>query len=421
MTREEYLAKRTNLANEAEQLINDGKVEDADAKMKDIEALDTQFDSEATAMANLAALKGQVPNVNADLGNTVTVEPVSAKGGEKINMNDNAATTQQKQDYTSESYMKAWAKSMMGQDMTDAENQLFKNVNADFRNSMNNSGITTTTASQVVPKTVADGIWKEIGEKYPLWDDVTKTYVNGNLSIIKGDTSSDAAWYDEDTNTADGSETFGTLELTGCELSRSVTISWKLKEMSIEDFIPYIQSQLAEKMGKGLGYGVSHGKGKPGNSDTFKPEPLGIVTALNAEEDTPHVTTYTSGALTYDKTVEARSKVKSGYGVSIYANSKTIWTEIAKVKDTTGNPIFVADPMAGGVYKVLGSVVKEDDSMDDGEILFADAKQYRANVNKQMSVVTEDHAKARNTDYCSYAIVDGGLMTTNAFSLLKKA
>ena len=46
---------------------------------------------------------------------------------------------------------------------------------------------------------------------------------------------------------------------------------------------------------------------------------------------------------------------------------------------------------------------------------------YLANVNKDMSVMTEEHVKARTVDYCGYAIVDGGVTSTKAHSLLKYA
>ena len=44
---------------------------------------------------------------------------------------------------------------------------------------------------------------------------------------------------------------------------------------------------------------------------------------------------------------------------------------------------------------------------------------YQANVNKELSVMTEDHVKDRATDYCGYAIVDGGVTSTKAHALLK--
>jgi HK97 family phage major capsid protein len=78
------------------------------------------------------------------------------------------------------------------------------------------------------------------------------------------------------------------------------------------------------------------------------------------------------------------------------------------------------DATSGGVYRILGCIVKEDGSMKDGEVLFSDAaKGYQANVNKQISVLTEDHAKERTTDYCGYAIVDGAPVSKKAHALLK--
>ena len=60
--------------------------------------------------------------------------------------------------------------------------------------------------------------------------------------------------------------------------------------------------------------------------------------------------------------------------------------------------------------------------MSDGEILFSNASDgYHMNVNKEMTVMTEDHVKARKTDYCAYAIMDGNVVTTKAHALLKEA
>jgi hypothetical protein len=38
-----------------------------------------------------------------------------------------------------------------------------------------------------------------------------------------------------------------------------------------------------------------------------------------------------------------------------------------------------------------------------------------------MSLATEEHVKARTVDYAAYTIVDGGLLDTKAFALIKKS
>ena len=60
--------------------------------------------------------------------------------------------------------------------------------------------------------------------------------------------------------------------------------------------------------------------------------------------------------------------------------------------------------------------------MQDGEILLSNASDgYHLNVNKEISMMTEDHIKARSTDYVGYGIMDGNVVTGKAHALLKEA
>lgn len=418
MGRKEYMEKRQNLMDAAQHLLDSGKLDEANAKMNEVKALDEKFENESKAQAALQALQDVQPVVNVQNLTDAAGEKALGVGVSAGEVSTNGEVPkEEKVDYASDVYLRAWAHTMQRQALSDVENEAFKMVNAAFTHTTENTGT-------VIPKTVADGIWTEIGELYPYWSDIRKTYVKGTLSMITGDTSSDAAWYDEDTATEDGKETFGTITLNGCELSRAVTVSWKLQEMAMDEFIPYIQSRLAEKMGAALGYGATHGKGQPGGSDDFKPEPMGVVTALEKQDGTPQIVTYTEDGLSYDNIVDARAKIKGGYasGLNVYANADTIWTQLAKVKDKNDRPLFVPDVVNGtGVGRILGCVVKEDDSMKVGEILFSNPQRgYTANVNKEITVMTEQHAKDRKTDYCSYAIVDGNVVTYKAHALLKQ-
>ena len=413
MTYNEYIANRKNLVEEAQTMIDNGDLENAATKNDEIKALDAKWDATKEALDNLAALSDEQRAYNVQELTGAKVENGEAVA--RIDFNNQNMTEQQKMDSASDLYMTAFAKALKGDTMTSAEVECFQMVN-DYIHTTGNTGV-------VVPTTFAQGIWDAVEADYPLWADVQKTYVKGNASIIKSTGSTDAAWYDEATPTADGTDSFGALELTGCELARSITVSYKLKEMAIADFIPFIQRKLAEKMGAGLGYGVARGKGKPGVGDSFKPEPLGIVTALLAETNTPHVTTYTSGALAYSDLTTQRSKISKGSSrLAYYANPKTVWSELANVVDDNGRPIMIADPVQGGVMRMFGLPVKMDDSMADGQILLGNASQgYAANVNKDITLETDNHAKSRTTDYCGYAIVDGGVLSTEMFSLLKNS
>lgn len=407
MNRKQYEAMRQKSMDEAGQLLDAGKIAEANAKMEEVKALDEKWDAMAQAAANLAALNGtQMPR--ADFGGRME----DSFGGE----NGRSLKPDAAQAWKSEEYKTAWAKKLMGQPLSRTESETFSMVNEAYTHTTKNTGI-------VIPETVARGIWEMAGESYPYFGDITKTYVNGLLTIIQEDTSSDAEWYEEEQKTEDGKETFKEYKLSGCELSRAITVSWKLKEMAMEDFIPYIQRKMAKKMGAAAGYGVTHGAGH--KAGPGKPEPIGTVTALLAEEGTPQVVEYASGSIpTYEDIVTARSKVKSGYGdgLAVYANSITIWTKLAMVQDANKRPLFVSDVTCQGQFRILGMVVKEDDSMDDGEILFSNAYSgYHLNINKEVSMMAEDHVKGRTTDYVSYGIMDGNIVTSKAHALLREA
>lgn len=401
MNRKQYEIMRKKLMDEAQTFLDEGKAKEAQEKMDEAQALDGNWDAIAQAEANFRAMNNEPKGYQGYLPDG------KFNAGKEIK--DATAA------WETEEYRSAWAKTLMDRKLDDEEAETFRMVNEAYTHTTKNTGV-------VIPKTVAARIWELAGELYPYFADIAKTYVNGIFAMVMEDTSSDAGWYEEDAATEDGKETFKEFQLTGCELSRSITVSWKLKEMAIEDFIPYIERKMAKKMGAAAGYGATHGAGPTANSG--KPEPTGVVTALEAEDGTPQVITYQKGALpTYKDITAARAKVKSGYGsgLGIYANTHTIWNVLANILDANKRPIFMTDPMNGG-FRVLGVPVKEDDSMNDGEILFSNAQYgYQANVNKEVSMMTEEHVKERKTDYCAYAIMDGNVVTTKAHALIKEA
>lgn len=408
MNKKQYEEKRKSLMNEAQKLLDAGDAQKAQEKMNEVKNLDQQWDVIAQAMADFNTLNREPAALfnleNFKFGN---LEESFGEGN-----GDDPEESEAVRAWKSEEYKRAWAKHLQGLQMTDSESRAYGLVNEAYTH-------TTKNTSIVIPKTVADGIWELVGESYPYFADVTKTYVSGVLSMVQEDTSSDAAWYEEADPVDDGKETFKEYTLNGCELSRDITVSWKLKEMAMEDFIPYIQRRMAKKMGAGAGYGVMYGVGP--SEGGKKPEPTGVITALKKEAGTPQVVEYeNAGVPTYDDVVSARGKIKGGYarGLNIYANSNTVWNKIARIKDQHGRPMFMVDPTTGGI-RVLGMTVKEDDSMKDGDILLSNAGSgYHLNINKEITMMTEDHVKLRTTDYVGYAILDGNILTSKAHALL---
>jgi HK97 family phage major capsid protein len=403
LTLEDYKEKREALLAEAEALLNEGKLEEFRAKEQEVKDLDVIYDELAREKANLAALqeKTQITNLE-NVSKNIT-------GGEII-------VSELKIDQVVQSgelQRVAFAKALMNQ-----------KLNADESAAL----VTTDDAALLVPETIREQIWREMGELHPILQDLDMTFVPGDFTIVKENDSlaTDAQVYGEDDEVGDSDEVnFGSINLSGCELAKSVTISWKAQKMTIDAFLEYITAKIAEKMGNALAGLVVSGKGRPGVGDNFKAQPYGVLTRLAAESANPQIVEYSDiDPCDYTTLTSAMAKIKSGYakGAAIYAKNDVIWNILANITDEHLRPLFVADITTGGVGRIFGLPVKEEDAIPDGAILIGNfAKGYAINVNEDITLYKEDHIKARTTDYMGYALVDGDVLTNKAFAYIKEA
>lgn len=401
MNKNEYLKQRAELMQKSKGLLDAGNVEEANQAMAEVEQLDNDFTASATAQANLNALS----NAQTTAMNAVSVEPANPI---QVATTTAAATTQKE----TPNYASVWAKSLLGNTLNQNEQAVFdaanERLNADFSHS-------TTNTPTLIPDTVVAGIWKIAEEDYPLLADARKFAITGTLTINKHDgiVTGDAQWVDESETATDEENKFGQLVLSGFELNKVATITWKMKSMSEKDFIDFIQKEIAERVGAALGVAVVRGTGVK--------QPKGVVTELLAEDGTPQVVEY-ADQIKYADTTKAMSKIHSSFvgKAAIYANNTTIWTQLANIVDGNGRPYFVPDTTAGGVGYLFGKVVKPEAGLNDGQVLIGDAQDTLVvNTNQAMTVAMEDHVKGRKTDYGAYAIMDAGLLSTKGFALLQ--
>ena len=408
MDKKQYEVKRAELLAKMKAAIEAEDVAVAQATNEEIEALDAKFKALATAQANFAALNGMdrpatVPEIPAAL-NSAGIP--AAKPAEDPKADDEKM------------YVNAFAHYMMGDKLSADEEKIFAAKNA------------TTTAKEnyvVVPTTVRDGIWHEMEERHPVIAATVRTHIKGDVDIlVETSVGSAPSWYDEDTAVTAEKAVTAKITLKGCELAKDIPVSWKLKKMSVDEFISYIQTRIADKMGNGLAAGLLVGLGVDSATENPRPsQPLGVITKLEAETGTPQVVSYTAAnGIVYANLTGARAKIKSGYASKArwYANAATIWNRLANVLDEMGRPVFIPDATSGGVGRIFGIVVEEEDAVPADAVLLANmADGYACNVNEDITMYQEDHIKERTTDYMGYALIDGQPLTTKAFAYLKKS
>ena len=416
MNYEDYKAQRDELMAQAKAALDAGKVDEAQKARASIEELDTAYEAAQAEAANLAALETGVAKPAAPVapqaikaavaGPVVAVAPAVDEGKAREEM-----------------YRTAFAKTLMKRTLTADESDIFAQVNHDAFATVANKA----SGNQVViPTTMKQEIWQEMAELHPIIGEVDFTDVPGNLEIPKETgNSGDAAWVDEDTAATSGTLSLSNITLAGHELVKAITVSWKLKTMSIDAFLTYITTKIAERMGAAIANAIVSGQGIPGVGDTFKAQPYGIITRLKGETNTPQVVTYThGGSVAYANITAALGKIKSGYmdGVKIYAKNSDIWNQLANITTTQKQPIFIPDPTGQTIGRLFGREVVEEDAIPAGSFLIGNVRRaYVMNRNQDVSIYTEEHTLARSTDYMGYAILDGDLLTTKAFVLIEEA
>lgn len=385
MDQKEYELKRKQLMTDAQAALDRGDISQAETLAEEVEKLDANFNAIAKPAKNFLEDLKKIDDKKLKVVETMNKEMT---------------------------YADVFAKAMKGETLSGEEIRIYDEVNIEnvYTHSAENTPV-------VAPETVVDEIYGLIGEDYPFFGDARKLAIRGNVSIPRHTAiaEGDAAWYDEATETDDEKNTFDAIVLNGCELSKDITVSWKLQKMATPAFLNYISTELADRMTAALGAGVTQGQGP---TDGTHPEPTGVVTQL--KKTGTQVVSYT-GEPTYANITETISKIHSKLytGSAVYANQKTIWTVLANIKDANGLPIFIPDASLGGVGMLFGLPVKADAGFKDGEVLIGNAaKGYIVNENEAMSITMDNHAKGRKTDYVAYLITDGGVADERAFGLL---
>ena len=295
-------------------------------------------------------------------------------------------------DLSSKEYRSAWAKKVMGlpeERFTEDEIRALGDAitttattyvasDADTQG-INNGGL-------FIPTSVREELFELISQDSPIFRDIRKLSVNGNIDLPFLFASDAAAWYAETTQTANEGAEYKQLQLTGWELAKDIVITWKLEEMSVDAFIDFIIDELYNKMGKALATAVIYGDGsaKPtGVTHGLVP----VTTGANQIENI--LNTY--------KSLSADSKV----GAKVYISSNAN-LDIISYKDKNDNYPFIT-----GIPAVKGFVIEVDPYLTNNDVVAGNMRNYILNENTPVRLDRESSVKGRKVTYGAYGIYDG--------------
>lgn len=299
---------------------------------------------------------------------------------------------EKKFDLSSKEYRSAWAKKLMKLsedkftpdelralgDAVTTTATTFVASSADTQG-INNGGL-------FIPTSVRMDLMELMSEDSPIFRDIRKLQVSGNIDLPYLFASDDANWYTELTDTVNEGQEYRNLQLTGWELAKDIVITWKLEEMAVESFIDFILDELNNKMGKAIINAVIYGDGNN--------KPTGVTTGL---------TPITTGANAIERilnTYKGLSK-EARQGAKVYI-STDVNLEIISYKDNNNNY-----PFLNGIPAVKGFSIEVDPYLTDDDIVAGNMRYYILNEVTSPRVDYEKTVKGRKAIYGGYAIYDG--------------
>jgi len=293
----------------------------------------------------------------------------------------------------SEEYRNAWAKTLMGVELNEEEKRAIGDAVGTTATTYVASAANTQGINNVglfIPTSIILALNERAEQESPIWRDIRKYQVNGNVTVPYLDDADDAKFYVELAPTANEGQEFKALVLTGKELAKNIELTWKADQMTVDGFVNYIIDELYDKMFKAKITAVIYGN--PSNN-----EPKGLTNG---------VTAVTTGATPIDTiaNVKAGMSDKAKRGARVYISS-AVADAIRYYKNGEGNYPYLVGLPAG---------VEEDPFLLNNDIAVGNMKNYVWNEQEDIRIDRDIDMRKRTAIYGGYQVVDGA-PKANAF------
>lgn len=287
----------------------------------------------------------------------------------------------------SEEYRSAWAKTLMGLELDEEEKRALGDAIGTTATTFTASTAQAQGINNVglfIPTSIIMALNERAENESPIWRDIRKYQVNGNVNVPYLYAGDDAKFYAELTATANEGQEFKALVLTGKELAKNIEITWKADQMTVDGFINFIYEELYDKMFKAKINAVIYGN--PQNN-----EPTGLTNGLTA---------VTTGDTPLDTIVNTKATLSADAkkGAKVYVSS-AVADAIRFYKNENGFYPYLAGLPAG---------IEEDSNLKNNDIAVGNMKNYVWNEQEDMRFDRDINMKGRTVIYGAYQVVDGG-------------
>ena len=318
--------------------------------------------------------------------------------------------------FESTEYRNAFFKTMLGQKLTVEEERTFKRameiVDTEKRA---DSFSTTTNSAAILPTHTLNEIIKKARTMGGLISHCRSFNIPSNIVVPIGTPSTKAKWHTEGekVDSENPSEGIAKVSFGAYEIIKIFSISASSKKMSISAFESYIIEELTNCVMECIADSLVNGTGAS--------QGTGIATGITWNGANSF--TFTD-KVAYTDLTQMLAKLKRGYsaGAKWAMNNATLYNSIYGIVDTTGRPIFIADPKNENIGYILGKPVVIDDNIPDDTIFLGNFNYLGYNIPEGIVVETsrESSFKYGVIDYRALAIADTKPLVAEAFLKLSK-
>ena len=398
--KKEYLELRAGLIAEAQNLIDEGKLEEGTAKMDEVKELDNKYEAYAEMQANLNALN------NLPAGNVLSAA-MGAGNPERLvpELTDDM--------YDTVEYRRAFMNNVVGGEPIPAK---FTNTDANTK---------TTDVGSVIPTTIMNRIVEKLESVGKIYNKVTKTFYKGGLSVPTSSAKPTATWVAEGAGSDKQKKTTGSITFAYYKLRCAISMSLGTTVVTLDIFETTFVNNVVEAMIKAIEKAIFTGTGSTGKQPTgFLTET--VVTGQNID-------IAKTATIKYADLCKMEAALPEEYEADAewFMRKSTFFNQIVGMVDTDGQPIARVNYGLAGKpeYMLFGRPVNFTNHMEAyADTVSADTivacifnlKDYLLNINLNMTVKQYEDNDTDDQVTKAIMLVDGKTVDKNSLVTMTK-
>ncbi|MBQ3231113.1 MAG: phage major capsid protein [Clostridia bacterium] len=365
----------------------------------DVDALNIELEGLAQAKENVqsraAAHGGQHSGFNPIAGAGMSFErraSYEATEGDVLN---------------SAEYRSAFMKRLLGRKLNTFEEAAFNRAMSEQRA---DAYATSANAAAVLPTQTLNEVISKARAMGGIMSVCRSFNVPSKIAIPVGTPLDAASWHGEGETVESGAPSVAAITFDGFEIMKVLSISVKVQSMSIAAFESYLVEELTNCVMACIANGLVNGTGTS--------QGTGILSGVTWG-DTNAFTFDAASGLAYADVVKTVSALKRGYsnGACWAMNNAALYNLFYGMVDGNERPIFIADPKAENIGKILGIPVVVDDYIPDNTVIFGNFNYMGYNLPEGITIEAsrESSFKSGRIDYRAMAVADCKPIVPEAF------